>query len=77
MKRALLGGALVLAALLAPATMSEATGRAPVIKYQDDVFGAILATPKKQALYYWDREKRAGGRIKCTGSCARSRPRSC
>jgi len=73
-KRALLGGALVLAALLAPAAMSEATGRAPVIKYQDDVFGAILATPKKQALYYWDREKRAGGRIKCTGSCARLWP---
>ena len=74
MKRALLGGALVLAALLAPAAMSEATGRAPVIKYQDDVFGAILATPKKQALYYWNREKRAGGRIKCTGRCARLWP---
>ena len=34
----------------------------------------ILATPKKKALYYWNVEKRAGGKIRCTGACARAWP---
>jgi predicted lipoprotein with Yx(FWY)xxD motif len=70
----LLAVALLVAAFVVPSAMSERAGRAPVIKYRDDQFGAILATPKKQALYYWNVEKRAGGRIKCTGSCARAWP---
>jgi predicted lipoprotein with Yx(FWY)xxD motif len=45
-----------------------------VIKYRDDQFGSILATPTKQALYYWRVEKRAGGKIRCTGSCAKAWP---
>ena len=65
----------VLAALvLAPAAGSRETARLPVIRYQDDQFGAILATPKKQALYYWSVEKRAGGKIKCKRACARAWP---
>ena len=59
---------------LAPPAMTGPAGRAPVIKYKDDQFGAILATPKKQALYYWRVEKRAGGEIRCRGSCARAWP---
>ena len=51
-----------------------AAGRAPVIRYKDDQFGAILATPKKQALYFWNVEKRAGGKIRCTGACTRLWP---
>jgi predicted lipoprotein with Yx(FWY)xxD motif len=62
------------AAALVLATTPLAAGRAPAIKYKDDQFGAILATPKKQALYYWSVEKRAGGKIRCTGSCARAWP---
>jgi predicted lipoprotein with Yx(FWY)xxD motif len=62
------------AALVAASAMSQGAGRAPVIKYKDDQFGAILATPKKQALYYWNVEKRVGGKIKCTRSCARAWP---
>jgi predicted lipoprotein with Yx(FWY)xxD motif len=46
----------------------------PAIKYHDARFGSILTTPKKQALYYWNVEKRAGGKIRCTGSCARLWP---
>jgi predicted lipoprotein with Yx(FWY)xxD motif len=46
----------------------------PAIKYQDSHFGSILTTPKKQALYYWTVEKRAGGKIRCTGPCARLWP---
>jgi predicted lipoprotein with Yx(FWY)xxD motif len=69
-----LGFAAFVALLLAPGVMSSADGRAPVIKYVDDDFGAILATPKKQALYYWNVEKRAGGKIRCKGGCARAWP---
>ena len=64
--------AAVAALVLASAPM--AAGRAPVIRYKDNQFGAILATPKKQALYYWTVEKRAGGKIRCTGACARLWP---
>jgi predicted lipoprotein with Yx(FWY)xxD motif len=62
------------AAALVVASAPMAASRAPVIRYKDDRFGAILATPKKQALYYWTVEKRAGGKIRCTGSCARLWP---
>jgi predicted lipoprotein with Yx(FWY)xxD motif len=58
------------AAALVVASAPMAAGRAPVIRYKDNQFGAILATPKKQALYYWNVEKRAGGKIRCTGGCA-------
>jgi len=53
---------------------AAAAGRGPAIRYVDDRFGAILATPKKQALYYWQVEKRAGGKIRCTGACAKLWP---
>jgi predicted lipoprotein with Yx(FWY)xxD motif len=59
------------ALLVASAPMAAA--RAPVIKYKDDRFGAILATPKKQALYYWNVEKR-DFKVHCTGACARAWP---
>jgi predicted lipoprotein with Yx(FWY)xxD motif len=48
--------------------------RAPAIRYKDDVFGPILATHTKKAVYYWNVEKRAGGKIRCTGACARAWP---
>ena len=66
--------ALLVTAFFAPSAMSEAAGRTPVIKYKDDRFGAILATPKKQALYYWNVEKRTGGKVRCKGACARAWP---
>jgi predicted lipoprotein with Yx(FWY)xxD motif len=64
----------VLAVLLAPVAMPGGSGSAPVIKYRDDQFGPILATQTKQALYYWSVEKRAGGKVKCTGRCAKAWP---
>jgi predicted lipoprotein with Yx(FWY)xxD motif len=66
--------AFIAAALVAPAVTSSSASRAPVIKYRDDRFGPILATPKKQALYYWNVEKRAGGKIRCKGACAQAWP---
>jgi predicted lipoprotein with Yx(FWY)xxD motif len=62
------------AAALVVASSPMAAGRAPVIKYNDDKFGAILATPKKQVLYYWSVEKRAGGKLRCFGACAKAWP---
>ena len=58
----------------APSAMTGSSVRPPVIKYQDDQFGPVLTTRSKQALYYWRVEKRAGGKIKCKGSCARLWP---
>jgi predicted lipoprotein with Yx(FWY)xxD motif len=51
---------------------AAAATRAPVIRYADDKFGPVLATPKKQALYYWNAEK--DFKIHCTGSCAKLWP---
>ena len=69
--RLLLG---IAAALVLAGTATAATAKAPAIKYRDDQFGPILATPKKQALYYWNVEKRAGGKVRCTGACAKAWP---
>jgi predicted lipoprotein with Yx(FWY)xxD motif len=62
---------LALAALAAAVVAAPA---APVIRYPQKQFGPILATPKKQALYYWAVEKRDHGRIHCTGACAKLWP---
>jgi predicted lipoprotein with Yx(FWY)xxD motif len=65
----------VLAGTLAGVSASVAASTtAPAIRYQDARFGAILATPAKQALYFWNDEKRAKGKILCTGSCAEAWP---
>jgi predicted lipoprotein with Yx(FWY)xxD motif len=62
------------AVAFAAVPLAAAATRAPAIRYVDDRFGAILATPKKQALYFWNVEKRAGGKIRCTGACAQAWP---
>jgi predicted lipoprotein with Yx(FWY)xxD motif len=61
--------ALFVVALAAVAVGSAtAAVRPPVIRYVDDQFGPVLATPKKQALYYWTAEN--DYKIHCKGSCA-------
>jgi hypothetical protein len=57
---------LLIAVLAASVCASVAEGAlpAPAIKYQDDVFGPILATHAKKALYTSNVEKRAGGKIR-------------
>jgi predicted lipoprotein with Yx(FWY)xxD motif len=60
--------------VLVPGAMARNAGGAPVIKYKDDRFGPILATQMKKALYYWNVEKRAGGKVRCKGACARAWP---
>jgi predicted lipoprotein with Yx(FWY)xxD motif len=56
------------------AGVAQGASRAPAIKYHDDVFGPILATQAKKALYTWKVEQRAGGKIRCTGACAGAWP---
>ena len=59
----------VLAGGLASAAMARPSA-APVRKISAPGFGSVLARADRQALYYWNVEKKAGGRIRCTGSCA-------
>jgi predicted lipoprotein with Yx(FWY)xxD motif len=64
----------LLAGVLATLLMGSASAatNAPVIRYVDDQFGSVLATPKKQALYTWSVEK--DFKIHCKGSCAKLWP---
>jgi predicted lipoprotein with Yx(FWY)xxD motif len=59
---------------LAVVAVGSATAaiRPPAIRYVDDQFGPVLATPKKQALYYWTAEN--DYKIHCKGSCAKLWP---
>jgi predicted lipoprotein with Yx(FWY)xxD motif len=61
---------------VAPAAMSltEARPKPPAVKVKNRSFGNILQSSNKLPLYYWTVEKRAGGKIRCTGQCARVWP---
>jgi predicted lipoprotein with Yx(FWY)xxD motif len=61
--------ALALAAAFA-APAASAAPPAPVTKLRTAGFGFVLARRDRQALYYWQVEKRAGGKVRCVGSCA-------
>lgn len=70
MSRALL--ILALAVLLgAPASTAASS---PVIKLQTKTFGSILARRDHQALYFWNVEQQAGGKVRCTAACAQLWP---
>jgi predicted lipoprotein with Yx(FWY)xxD motif len=58
-----------LVALVVPAIGSSAS-RPPATTIRVAGFGPVLARSDRQALYYWQVEKRAGGKIRCTGTCA-------
>ena len=77
MKRVRLLLCLVLAAAIAGSVSDVATSsnpRPPAVRVKDDRFGFILQSSNKLPLYYWNREKAAGGKIRCTGECARVWP---
>ena len=65
---------LALAFVAVPQAVSSMAPRAPVSRLQTAQFGPVLVTSKKQALYYWNREKRAGGKIRCVRACAKLWP---
>jgi len=62
-----------LVALVALGVASGSTARseaAPVKRLKAAGFGWVLARADLQALYYWQVEKKAGGKVRCTGTCA-------
>lgn len=73
--RSALPAALVFAALLPAASAAPAASSPkPAIEIKTANLGKVIATPAKLGIYYWDKEKRAGGTIKCTGACAAQWP---
>jgi len=70
--------ALAVAALLPLSAMAAGsptvTGSKPAIEMKATKIGKVIATPGKIAVYYWDTEKKAGGKIRCTGACAAQWP---
>jgi predicted lipoprotein with Yx(FWY)xxD motif len=74
---------LALAAVALVPTIASATtvtgpqtvaGTKPAIEIGTGNLGKVIATPAKLGIYYWNVEKSAGGKIKCTGSCATAWP---
>ena len=57
-----------------PAAFDAVAGKPPVSSFVDPTFGKVLSRTDKQVLYYWQVEKRAGGKIRCIGSCAKAWP---
>lgn len=71
---ALVALAVILAAtILAPVAGARADVAAPVRKINVAPFGNVLATPTRQALYFWNVEKR-DFKVHCTGACAKAWP---
>jgi predicted lipoprotein with Yx(FWY)xxD motif len=62
---------LAVSALAVPAALGAPA--APVAKIKVQGFGNVLATRARQALYYWNVEKR-DFKVHCTGACARAWP---
>ena len=67
-------GLTVLAASAVGALASSATAapKAPVATISAPGFGTVLATPGREALYVFNREK--DGKVRCTGACKAAWP---
>ncbi len=68
--------AFALVALAVPAGVSavfDAAGQ-PVSSFLDPTFGKVLSRRDKQVLYLWQVEKKAGGKVRCVGACAKAWP---
>ncbi len=69
--RSILAGALAAAVLLPTGGLAAPVAPSkPAIETKAKGLGTVIATPAKLGIYYWDVEKKAGGKIKCTGKCA-------
>jgi predicted lipoprotein with Yx(FWY)xxD motif len=69
-----LAAAALVAVALQVNSAAGAPAAAPVVVVKDATFGRILARRDHQALYHWQVEKKAGGKIRCTGKCAKLWP---
>jgi predicted lipoprotein with Yx(FWY)xxD motif len=70
MRRIALIAAVVAGLVLGAAPGAMSSAPAPVAKLKTQRFGYVLTRRDFQALYYWDVERRVGGKIRCVGSCA-------
>ena len=63
-------------ALAAPSASasSGAVKKPPVVVIKTSNLGKVLATTKKLGLYTWNVEKKAGGKVRCVGACAKAWP---
>ena len=68
------GCAVTLVAAPLAMSLAESTPKPPAVKVKNRAFGNILQSKNQLPLYYWQIEKRAGGKIRCTGECARVWP---
>lgn len=70
--------ALVLIVLVVPTLVLAAAGtpavKPPVSSFLDPSFGKVLSRTDKQVLYYWQVEKKAGGKVRCVKACAKAWP---
>ncbi|HEY8774457.1 MAG TPA: hypothetical protein VIM05_07815 [Gaiellaceae bacterium] len=64
----------VLALGTAPSLIAGPTAVAPVAKLKTTSFGYVLTRRDFQALYYWQAEQKVGGKVRCTGTCAKLWP---
>ena len=73
---ALVGACALVLAASAPGapSLASVTPKPPVVKVKNARFGEILQSKNRLPLYYWQVEKRVGGKIRCTGQCARVWP---
>ena len=65
---------LIVPAIVFSATAAPEATKAPVSSFVDPTFGKVLSRTDKQVLYYWQVEKRAGGKVRCVGACAKAWP---
>lgn len=70
--RAAIALGVLAAAVAVPATVFADTAavKAPVSSFVDPTFGKVLSRKDKQVLYFWQVEKKAGGKVRCVGDCA-------
>ncbi len=66
--------AIAVVGLVLVASAGAAKPKAPVSSFVDPTFGKVLSRTDKQVLYYWQVEKKAGGKVRCVGSCAKAWP---
>ena len=73
-----IGTVLATVAVLVPVTAlgsSAGMTRRPAIEMTSNLAGKkVIATPGRIGIYYWDVEKKAGGKVRCTGTCVRTWP---
>jgi predicted lipoprotein with Yx(FWY)xxD motif len=66
-------------ALVVPVALLSAGNSAEAVKptvstFVSPSFGKVLSRTDKQVLYYWDVEKKVGGKVRCVGECATAWP---